>query len=925
MLAVTMSPLAKDPVVARRRIDVLKNFQAALTEWHDRTEQLDEENLLFAAVRGPLPPGPEIAAARVVINRNMVAARQAVVDAGVYCTVSAHVGGAVAENVDPFRNVLGETFGLALVPDVLDMIQQAIGAYEQVTSAEGSTLAAPHVNLDVDEQFVLDEVVADQFEHGEPTKLDDILLLREPDQAEVLRSAVASLKAKGCLERHQPQAYLHLTPSGLLASRQGPDVAALADRLLAYLLKRHRSDRSRFTHFTWDDLKAGSVVTLDEEFPRTLSVIHVFDIYRGRAGVGPDRTVWQVPTDLVEMRTMKGVEDLRARAERIAAERRGEATPGASAQPPAVTDASVPTAPRAEDVPNLLLAYPDGLPSANLQAFADAVACSGVRLQVDRKERGPYAGVELLLPTVAFILLAKGFLEEAGKDGYQALKRGLAALWPVFFGTERLVRARAVASPPGKLADDAFSRAFSVRTIGEGRHEIKLLLRDDATLDEVDASLRAFIDLLSALDARRAPAITYQGAVALVAYDARSRTLYFPDAYASNAPRNAVTPDAKLTFNRNARNLLAMLYEAYCQAKGKDFWIVPTEETLQALGYDLSSYKHAAGRLVDRGLAKWKGQVEVTITGDGVEASEDDARLDARLPIVDTKGETMSTVPDKKKVFIIHGRNHAVLKEVGIFLRSMGLDPRLFRDVRKGMGGATHVSKVVERGMEEAQGVLALITPDEFASLRTDLRKERESGQVVERWQARPNVIFEAGMAFGRHPDRVAFAVFGDAKLFTDVDGIHLFRLTNEHGPDSSRAQLRGVLEDGMKCDVNLRSDEWMTAGDFDAVTKGLSDSLPANPLPPALTPAVPPTPLVVKDDEALALIKSWLRTRGATDERLTYADVNKHLGVTVPAEVLRRLLPEAARGTSYTVEAFESWVVVTFHRPGINVRVDHG
>jgi predicted nucleotide-binding protein len=188
---------------------------------------------------------------------------------------------------------------------------------------------------------------------------------------------------------------------------------------------------------------------------------------------------------------------------------------------------------------------------------------------------------------------------------------------------------------------------------------------------------------------------------------------------------------------------------------------------------------------------------------------------------------------DPKKVFLIHGRNSAAPEQMGIFLRSMGLEPVWFRDVRKTMGGTATIAGVVEQGMKLAHGILALFTPDEFSSLRSELRKPSDSGDHVERWQARPNVLFEAGMAFGKDRDRVAFVLFGDVTLFTDASGIHVYRPNNDHGPDSDRAQLRGLLAGGMHCTVDLHSDEWMRAGNFDDVMRGLSGVSPPQPFRP--------------------------------------------------------------------------------------------
>jgi hypothetical protein len=171
------------PQLVQARIKLLKRFKAALSGWHDQTEKLEGDNLMFAATRGPEPPGPETQKARSFINRNLVAARQAVVEAGVYCTVSANIGGAVVQNIDPFRNVLGETFGLSLVSDLLDMIEQAIGVYEHMKAKTGLVRVISSGPFDV--ETAIQRALRLAFKGG-PPKNEKVV----QDEIEVILSSI---------------------------------------------------------------------------------------------------------------------------------------------------------------------------------------------------------------------------------------------------------------------------------------------------------------------------------------------------------------------------------------------------------------------------------------------------------------------------------------------------------------------------------------------------------------------------------------------------------------------------------------------------------------------------------------------------------------------------------------------------------------
>lgn len=106
-------------------------------------------------------------------------------------------------------------------------------------------------------------------------------------------------------------------------------------------------------------------------------------------------------------------------------------------------------------------------------------------------------------------------------------------------------------------------------------------------------------------------------------------------------------------------------------------------------------------------------------------------------------------------VFIIHGRNTEVLRELRTWLSSLGLFAKGFDEHRSELGGSPTIMQVIRKGLGESRAIIALITPDELAFLRPELHREHDSSSDRQRWQARPNVLFEADMAL-RSPERSA-------------------------------------------------------------------------------------------------------------------------------------------------------------------------
>lgn len=168
-----------------------------------------------------------------------------------------------------------------------------------------------------------------------------------------------------------------------------------------------------------------------------------------------------------------------------------------------------------------------------------------------------------------------------------------------------------------------------------------------------------------------------------------------------------------------------------------------------------------------------------------------------------------------KTVFVVHGRNEKLRKSMFAFLRSIGLNPLEWSKAVKATGeAAPYVGTVLDKAFEKAQAVVVLLTPDDEAKLREEfLRKSDPPYEKVLTGQARPNVLFEAGMAFGHHSDSTILVQVGDLRPFSDIGGRHVIHLNNS----SARRQDVADRLTTAGCNVDLSGRDWHDEGDFQA------------------------------------------------------------------------------------------------------------
>lgn len=152
------------------------------------------------------------------------------------------------------------------------------------------------------------------------------------------------------------------------------------------------------------------------------------------------------------------------------------------------------------------------------------------------------------------------------------------------------------------------------------------------------------------------------------------------------------------------------------------------------------------------------------------------------------------------------------------FLRALGLRP-LEWDTAIGLTAkaSPYIGEVLDAAFNHAQAVVVLMTPDEVAYLDQRWASGAGDDQTNPAPQARPNVLFEAGMALGRNPDHTLLVEVGSVRPFSDVGGRHAIRLSNDAA--SRQSFVTRLRNTGL--DVEALGTDWLTVGDFTAEPPG--------------------------------------------------------------------------------------------------------
>jgi len=153
-------------------------------------------------------------------------------------------------------------------------------------------------------------------------------------------------------------------------------------------------------------------------------------------------------------------------------------------------------------------------------------------VRVDRMRMGPFAGVELYLPTAVMLFVSagyfNGFLQKLGEDHYEVVKGAARSL----FQRASALRLRMIGSP-GKASSSGFSLSYSVTGELVPGLRLKLVLQTEIDGETGEKGVSAFLDLLRRIhlgdpsEEELAALLAYRplGGVVVVTFDAATNTI----------------------------------------------------------------------------------------------------------------------------------------------------------------------------------------------------------------------------------------------------------------------------------------------------------------------------------------------------------------------------------------------------------------
>lgn len=134
------------------------------------------------------------------------------------------------------------------------------------------------------------------------------------------------------------------------------------------------------------------------------------------------------------------------------------------------------------------ISFQEDFPNELIEEYTSSISAPELKIRAESREIGVYASIEWALPTLVIVYLSKpyfeAFLQEAGKDHYQLLKKGTLELFNHLYG-----------SKPEKR-DKKRSRIFSAMVQLQDGRSLKFVFPEGVSIEQYKKSLEVMHDLL---------------------------------------------------------------------------------------------------------------------------------------------------------------------------------------------------------------------------------------------------------------------------------------------------------------------------------------------------------------------------------------------------------------------------------------------
>jgi CheY-like chemotaxis protein len=193
--------------------------------------------------------------------------------------------------------------------------------------------------------------------------------------------------------------------------------------------------------------------------------------------------------------------------------------------------------------------------------------------------------------------------------------------------------------------------------------------------------------------------------------------------------------------------------------------------------------------------------------------------LRAKLGLRTEEETNVEAAVDRRRVAVVYGANDDVRVAMFSFLRAIDLAPVEFETAIEWTGeGSPTLPDILDRLFDRTQAVVVLLSPDEQVRLHESIALRRGGVDEVG-YQARPNVYFEAGMAFSHKPSRTILVELGKVRPASDL-ARHSVRL--DDSPEQREALVNRLENAG--CAVK-RGKDMYSAGQFVAAVAPMAAS----------------------------------------------------------------------------------------------------